>query len=245
MVRTEADELKEAEIPRDPRRRTRPRLRQALRRGLRDPRRRAAQGSGGDPRHGRGGGRAAATHGSASGPRRPAQRLRRRRADRRRRRQRERQRRTAESNGQRTATANGSSNGHANGNGTTAMANGHRPDGNGNGNGNGVRRAGRPRLAARNLYTQARVHDSRRPPGLLRRRSVFLILLHSGKDAGLSGAFGIGGGGSSDRRRLDGRAQPRPRHRLLRRALRREHDRHPQDPRRSARRCATAQFGRS
>jgi preprotein translocase subunit SecG len=26
---------------------------------------------------------------------------------------------------------------------------------------------------------------------------VFLILMHSGKDAGLSGAFGIGGGGSS------------------------------------------------
>ena len=26
---------------------------------------------------------------------------------------------------------------------------------------------------------------------------MFLILLHSGKDAGLSGAFGIGGGGSS------------------------------------------------
>jgi len=26
---------------------------------------------------------------------------------------------------------------------------------------------------------------------------VFLILLHSGKDAGLSGAFGIGGGGSN------------------------------------------------
>ncbi len=25
---------------------------------------------------------------------------------------------------------------------------------------------------------------------------VFLIMLHSGKDAGLSGAFGIGGGGS-------------------------------------------------
>ena len=25
----------------------------------------------------------------------------------------------------------------------------------------------------------------------------FLILLHSGKDAGLSGAFGVGGGGSS------------------------------------------------
>jgi preprotein translocase subunit SecG len=26
---------------------------------------------------------------------------------------------------------------------------------------------------------------------------VFLVLLHSGKDAGLSGAFGIGAGGSS------------------------------------------------
>ncbi|MGI8726795.1 MAG: preprotein translocase subunit SecG [Solirubrobacterales bacterium] len=26
---------------------------------------------------------------------------------------------------------------------------------------------------------------------------VLLILLHSGKDAGLSGAFGVGGGGSS------------------------------------------------
>jgi preprotein translocase subunit SecG len=26
---------------------------------------------------------------------------------------------------------------------------------------------------------------------------IFCILLHSGKDAGLSGAFGIGGGGSS------------------------------------------------
>jgi len=26
---------------------------------------------------------------------------------------------------------------------------------------------------------------------------VLLVLLHSGKDAGLSGAFGIGGGGSS------------------------------------------------
>ena len=25
---------------------------------------------------------------------------------------------------------------------------------------------------------------------------IFLVLLHSGKDAGLSGAFGIGGGGS-------------------------------------------------
>ena len=26
---------------------------------------------------------------------------------------------------------------------------------------------------------------------------IFLVLMHSGKDAGLSGAFGIGGGGSS------------------------------------------------
>ena len=26
---------------------------------------------------------------------------------------------------------------------------------------------------------------------------VFLVLMHSGKDTGLSGAFGIGGGGSS------------------------------------------------
>lgn len=26
---------------------------------------------------------------------------------------------------------------------------------------------------------------------------IFLVLLHSGKDAGLSGAFGIGGGGST------------------------------------------------
>ncbi|HEX2358218.1 MAG TPA: preprotein translocase subunit SecG [Solirubrobacterales bacterium] len=26
---------------------------------------------------------------------------------------------------------------------------------------------------------------------------IFLVLLHSGKDTGLSGAFGIGGGGSS------------------------------------------------
>ena len=27
---------------------------------------------------------------------------------------------------------------------------------------------------------------------------VFLILLHSGKDAGMSGAFGVGGGGSGN-----------------------------------------------
>jgi preprotein translocase subunit SecG len=26
---------------------------------------------------------------------------------------------------------------------------------------------------------------------------IFLVLLHSGKDSGLSGAFGVGGGGSS------------------------------------------------
>jgi preprotein translocase subunit SecG len=26
---------------------------------------------------------------------------------------------------------------------------------------------------------------------------IFLVLLHSGKDAGLSGAFGVGGGGGS------------------------------------------------
>ncbi len=26
---------------------------------------------------------------------------------------------------------------------------------------------------------------------------IFMVLLHSGKDAGLSGAFGVGGGGSS------------------------------------------------
>ena len=26
---------------------------------------------------------------------------------------------------------------------------------------------------------------------------IFLILLHSGKDAGMSGAFGVGGGGGS------------------------------------------------
>jgi preprotein translocase subunit SecG len=26
---------------------------------------------------------------------------------------------------------------------------------------------------------------------------IFFVLLHSGKDAGLSGAFGVGGGGSS------------------------------------------------
>lgn len=32
---------------------------------------------------------------------------------------------------------------------------------------------------------------------LLSAALIFLILLHSGKDAGLSGAFGVGGGGSS------------------------------------------------
>ena len=39
---------------------------------------------------------------------------------------------------------------------------------------------------------------------------IFLILLHSGKDAGMSGAFGVGtGGGSSAGGSLMG-AQPRP-----------------------------------
>ena len=33
--------------------------------------------------------------------------------------------------------------------------------------------------------------------GIISGALIFLILLHSGKDAGLSGAFGIGGGGSS------------------------------------------------
>ena len=41
-------------------------------------------------------------------------------------------------------------------------------------------------------------HDSLRPAGADRRRVIFLVLLHSGKDAGMSGAFGVGvAGGSS------------------------------------------------
>ena len=39
---------------------------------------------------------------------------------------------------------------------------------------------------------------------------IFLILMHSGKDAGLSGAFGVGTGAGSARRRLARRAQPQP-----------------------------------
>ena len=45
---------------------------------------------------------------------------------------------------------------------------------------------------------------------------IFLVLLHSGKDAGLSGAFGIGAAGGSGRGRLAGGAQPRPLDDLLR-----------------------------
>ena len=49
-----------SQVPRDPRRRARPRRRQALRRGLRPARRRAAQGGGRDPRPGGNGNGAAA-----------------------------------------------------------------------------------------------------------------------------------------------------------------------------------------
>ena len=38
---------------------------------------------------------------------------------------------------------------------------------------------------------------------------IFLILLHSGKDAGMSGAFGVGTGGG-ERGRFAHGAQPRP-----------------------------------
>ncbi len=59
------------------------------------------------------------------------------------------------------------------------------------------RRAGRPRLAVRTstlspVYTILGVLQV-----IIAVVLVFLVLLHSGKDAGLSGAFGIGGGGSS------------------------------------------------
>ena len=57
---------------------------------------------------------------------------------------------------------------------------------------------------------------------------IFLVLLHSGKDAGMSGAFGVGVGGRLVRRLADG-AQPGPLDHRLRRALRGEHDRDPQD----------------
>ena len=39
---------------------------------------------------------------------------------------------------------------------------------------------------------------------------IFLVLMHSGKDAGLSGAFGVGTGAGLARRRLARRAQPEP-----------------------------------
>ena len=45
---------------------------------------------------------------------------------------------------------------------------------------------------------------------------IVLILLHSGKDAGLSGAFGVGNGRGPLRRRLAGRAQPESLDGLLR-----------------------------
>ena len=53
-----------------------------------------------------------------------------------------------------------------------------------------------PRSSSR-ARLNGRVHDSRRHPGRIAVALIFLVLLHSGKDAGLSGAFGIGGGGSS------------------------------------------------
>ena len=58
---------------------------------------------------------------------------------------------------------------------------------------------------------------------------VFLILMHSGKDSGLSGAFGVGtgagpfGGGST------GRAQPEPLDDRVRGRVRDQHDRPDQD----------------
>ena len=55
----------------------------------------------------------------------------------------------------------------------------------------GRRRAGRGRYDSR-VYTFLSVIQV-----LLAILVIFLVLLHSGKDAGLSGAFGIGGGGSS------------------------------------------------
>ena len=47
---------------------------------------------------------------------------------------------------------------------------------------------------------------------------IVLVLMHSGKDAGLSGAFGVGTRRGPARRRLAGRAQPQPLDDLLRRA---------------------------
>ena len=53
---------------------------------------------------------------------------------------------------------------------------------------------------------------------------IFLVLLHSGKDAGMSGAFGVGVAGGTTRRLADG-AQPGPLDHPLRDPVRAEHDR--------------------
>jgi preprotein translocase subunit SecG len=54
-------------------------------------------------------------------------------------------------------------------------------------------RRGEPRLATiRRVYTLLALLQV-----IIAGIVIFLVLLHSGKDAGLSGAFGIGGGGSS------------------------------------------------
>ena len=50
---------------------------------------------------------------------------------------------------------------------------------------------------------------------------IFLVLMHSGKDAGLSGAFGVGTRRRPVRRRLARRAQPQPLDRRLRDRVRR------------------------
>ena len=57
---------------------------------------------------------------------------------------------------------------------------------------------------------------------------ILLVLLHSGKDAGMSGAFGVGVAGGSDRRVPDG-AQPGPLDHPVRGPVRREHDRPAED----------------
>ena len=57
---------------------------------------------------------------------------------------------------------------------------------------------------------------------------IFLVLLHSGKDAGMSGAFGVGvAGGSSGGSLME--KQPGSLDDPVRRAVRGEHDRDPQD----------------
>jgi preprotein translocase subunit SecG len=54
------------------------------------------------------------------------------------------------------------------------------------------RRQGGPPATIRRVYTILAVLQA-----IIAIVVIFLVLLHSGKDAGLSGAFGIGGGGSS------------------------------------------------